>query len=348
MENPIQSWPPDGQLDPAEVIGLLPPALPEIDSLTNLLDKMPTEPPQIILGVLHKGCKLILGGTSKSNKSWSLLDMAVSVAGGIPWWGHETTRGHVLYINFELADWAIVRRLKTIITDPKGRQDAQGRQLSQFLDVWNLRGHAADISLLRPTIEEKLSAKQYSLIILDPAYKMLGDRDENANGEIGSMMNELERLCRATGAAIAIAHHFAKGNSADKSPIDRMSGAGAWARDPDAIIVLTPHETDGAFTASFILRNLPPKDEIVLRWQFPLMLKDETLDPDAIKRPQSANKKMTDSDFILTYLSPTPTAAKDILKATASAMSDRTCWNYLKRLTASGLISSTSTGYARK
>ena len=39
-------------------------------------------PPQIIEGVLHQGCKMILGGTSKSNKSWCLLDLAVSVASG--------------------------------------------------------------------------------------------------------------------------------------------------------------------------------------------------------------------------------------------------------------------------
>jgi RecA-family ATPase len=32
--------------------------------------------------ILHQGCKMILGGTSKSSKSWCLLDLGVSVASG--------------------------------------------------------------------------------------------------------------------------------------------------------------------------------------------------------------------------------------------------------------------------
>ena len=55
---------------------------------------------------------------------------------------------------------------------------------------------------------------------------MLGDRDENANGEIAGLMNELEASGQRTGAAVVIAHHFAKGDSTAKNAIDRMSGAG--------------------------------------------------------------------------------------------------------------------------
>ncbi len=32
---------------------------------------------------------MILGGTSKSNKSWCLLDLALSVASGREWWGRR-------------------------------------------------------------------------------------------------------------------------------------------------------------------------------------------------------------------------------------------------------------------
>jgi hypothetical protein len=105
----------------------------------------------------------------------------------------------------------------------------------------------------------------------DPAYKVLGNRDENANGEIADLMNELEALAQKTGAALVVAHHFAKGDSTAKSAIDRMSGAGAWSRDPDSIIVLTPHEEENCFTASTILRNLPQVPEFVLQWDYPLM-----------------------------------------------------------------------------
>ena len=61
---------------------MVPAPLPEIEFLRELAESVPTLPPQIIEGVLHQGCKMILGGTSKSNKSWCLLDLAVSVASG--------------------------------------------------------------------------------------------------------------------------------------------------------------------------------------------------------------------------------------------------------------------------
>ena len=122
--------------------------------------------------------------------------------------------------------------------------------MGKSLHIWNLRGHNADITLLRPGLEEQLTKHQFGLIIVDPAYKVLGDRDENANGEIASLMNEFEGLAQKTGAAIVVAHHFAKGDSTAKNAMDRMCGAGAWARDPDSIVVLTPHEEENCFTVN--------------------------------------------------------------------------------------------------
>jgi hypothetical protein len=38
---------------------------------------------------------MILGGTSKSNKSWCLLDLALSVASGEKWWGRRCVKKRV-------------------------------------------------------------------------------------------------------------------------------------------------------------------------------------------------------------------------------------------------------------
>jgi RecA-family ATPase len=173
---------------------------------------------------------MILGGTSKSNKSWCLLDLALSVASGQPWWGRKCTKLPVVYINFELRPWALAERLGALCL---ARPECKG--LKQLLALWNLRGHNADLTLLQPKLEEQLARHQFGLIILDPAYKVLGNRDENANGEIAGLMNALEALAQKTGAAIVVAHHFAKGDSTAKSAMDRMSGAGAW---PEIRIVL--------------------------------------------------------------------------------------------------------------
>jgi hypothetical protein len=60
------------QIDIAVDLGAVPPPLPEICFLEEFAASPPVAPPQIIEGVLHQGCKMILGGTSKSNKSWCL------------------------------------------------------------------------------------------------------------------------------------------------------------------------------------------------------------------------------------------------------------------------------------
>jgi hypothetical protein len=118
-----------------------------------------------------------------------------------------------------------------------------------------------------------------------------------------------------------------------------MSGAGAWARDPDSILVLTPHEEADCFTVSPVLRNLPQVDEFVVQWDYPLMLLAKDLNPDALRRPQSKNKVCTDSEFVDQLISDTPTARGTIVAAGAKiGISRASVDRYLGRLTEAGLI----------
>jgi len=324
------------QIDIAVDLGAVPPPLPEILTLEQLVEVATVPPPEIIEGVLHQGCKMILGGTSKSNKSWCLLDLAISAASGEKWWGRRCAKVAVVYINFELHVWAVAQRINALCA---ARPECKG--MGARLHVWNLRGRNADLTLLRPRLEEQLMRHQFGLIILDPAYKVLGDRDENANGEIASLMNELEALAQSTGAAVVVAHHFAKGDSTSKSAMDRMSGAGAWARDPDSIVVLTPHEEPDCFTVTSILRNLPQLPEFVVAWEFPLMRQAPELNPEALRRPQAKNKVCTDREFVENLVTSKPTSRGTIVsKARDLMISSATTDRYLKRLSEAGLICS--------
>jgi hypothetical protein len=277
---------------------------------------------------------MVLGGTSKSNKSWCLLDLALSVASGLPWWGRPCTKMPVVYLNFELQPWALAERLNALCG-----AKPECRVPRATLALWNLRGHNADLTLLRPKLQDQLAQHPFGLIILDPAYKVLGDRDENANGEIASLMNELEAMAQSSGAAVVVAHHFAKGDSTAKSAIDRMSGAGAWARDPDSIVVLTPHEEPDCFTVTSILRNLPQLPEFVVSWDYPLMKVARDLNPDALRRPQAKNKVCSDKEFVETALTCEPQNTSAICeRAETLGLSRRSTERYLQRLKANGLI----------
>jgi hypothetical protein len=320
---------------PIEVaLGLAQTSLPPIESGREIFLNPEPPPPELVQGVLHEGCKMILTGTSKSNKSWCLLDLALSVSTGRPWWGFPTTMARTLFINFELPRWSFQKRVESLV--------GARSELADFyhnFHPWHLRGYARDFRELRRILNRELAVKDFGLIILDPAYKLLGDRDENANGDITDLMNEFEGLAQSTGAAVVLAHHFAKGDPSVKDPMDRMSGAGVWARDPDSILVMTPHEEPNCFAVHTILRNLPMIEPFVLEWEFPLMQRVNHMDPDSIRRRKGKKKAMSDSRFISECLTSEGQSLQSIVaNAQKLHIGSATVQRYLQRLSAAGVI----------
>ncbi len=241
------------------------------------------EPPQLVEGVLHQGAKMVLGGPSKARKSWSLIDLMLSVSTGSSWWGFSTRRGRALYLNFELPAFALQYRI-TRIAAAKGIDDFTG------FDLWNLRGHATDFSALIPKILGRIRDTGYSLILIDPIYKGLGSRNENDAGDIASLLNEVEQLAVKSGAAVVFGAHFSKGNQAGKESIDRIGGSGVFARDPDVILTMTPHEDEDAHVIDLTLRALPPVKPFVVRWNESLFIADREADPARLKAVQGSPK----------------------------------------------------------
>jgi len=268
--------------------------LPEILDAGAWLQTQVERPAELIAGVLHRGSKFVLGGASKTFKTWALLDMAASVATGSPWWGLDTQRARVLYLNFEIQSPFIHGRFCTIcqrrgLTLPAGS-----------LLLWNLRGHAADFAALLPKIAARVEGDGFGLVILDPVYRGLGGRDENSAGDVADLLNEIEKLAVKTGAAVAFVAHFSKGSQAGKEHADRISGSGVFARDPDSIITLTRHEEAECFSVEATLRNFPPLEPFVVRWTWPLFERADGLNPDALKavagRPK--NKVPTLAEYL--------------------------------------------------
>jgi hypothetical protein len=251
--------------------------LPPIVSGADFTAQQHTEPAQVISGVLHRGSKGIYAGPSKACKTWVLLDLAFAVAAGDSWLDFPTAQGRVLYINFELQPFALHKRLHAIA-------GARDTCVPADLHIWNLRGHARPLCELVPHILRHAKDEGYSLIVPDPIYKTLAGRNENDAGDIGELCLELDDLAVQTGAAIFFGHHFAKGNAAGKNHIDRASGSGVWARDPDAILTATENEAEGCFSIEMTLRNFAPVDPFAVRWNHPRMTRDNAVDPLRLKK----------------------------------------------------------------
>jgi AAA domain len=253
--------------------------LPPVISARSLCANPPPTPPEIIEGILHRGGKMALGGGSKSFKTWTLLELAVRVATGQPWLGFPTTAGRVLYLNFELPDFSMERRIRDIC-------EAICIDVPEDLMLWNLRSHAADAATILPMIGREAKAGAVSFIILDPLYKLLGGRDENSSRDMADLMNNIENLAVNANAAVVFGSHYSKGNQAAKESIDRISGSGVLARDPDSLLTFTQHQVLDAFTVDLTLRNFPPQEPFVVRREHPLIVVDGKLDPANLKKPK--------------------------------------------------------------
>ena len=276
---------------------------------TFMDDESVVEPEQLIEGVLHRGAQLIIGGGSKGRKTWSFMDLAMCVSEGIPWWGWNTYRGKVLYLNFELQAFAMQKRMK-YIKDYYNSDKTKYQVSGENFDVWNLRGHAADIDMLRDRIGDQLNG--YSLVVFDPLYKMLGGRNENDAGDMGSLMNQLEQMAVNAGCSVVSGAHYRKGGPGEGKSSERMSGSGVLQRNPDAIItmsdldeqVLPKEDKEGEEGKEYeccviepILRNFQPYMPFGVYWDFPIFKKGDWINIQKVKGGGAATKKFFVEDI---------------------------------------------------
>lgn len=160
-------------------------------------------------------------------------------------------------------------------------------------------------------------------------------------------MSHFEGIAHDTGAAVLVPAHFAKGNASDKEAMDRISGSGVFARDPDSILTLTRHETEGAFTFEAILRTFPPASPVVVQWSHPVFRIAEDLDPARLKRVGRGKKY--DDAAVLGILGNRPMGYALWFGAAEKRfdMPERTFNDYLKRFVRQGKVikSGTSDAY---
>lgn len=248
------------------------------------------EPPQIIRGVIRAGQIGIMAASSKVGKSWALLALCLAVSTGRKWFDWETTVGRVLYINAELPEYDLQRRLK-ILCQIMGLE-----AVPDTLDVWHMRGESRTFKALIPDIMRKQrQAGPFGLIVPDPIYCFGDGRDENDNAEQALTMSELSQVAERTGAAVMAAHHFSKGNQSEKDHLDRASGAGMFARAVDTFITLTRHEEEACYIVESTTRSFARPESFVIRWEYPVWMVDPNLDPEKLKKRQggSAGAKYT-------------------------------------------------------
>lgn len=280
----------------------------ELESLTI------PEPVPIVEGLLCAGDMAMMGGQSKSMKSWWSQHLAICVTYGLHFMGRRCTRGNVLYVNLELKPHTIRYRTRAI----KSAKAICVPSIST-LTFLNLRHTKATALMLRNAINEHIEKAdhRFSLIVIDPFYMLAQGVDENAAGEMSQLLGEIAGISLDTGAAILMPAHFAKGNASAKESIDRISGSGVIARNMDAIFTLTRLVEEKTFVFEATVRALPPVDPIALRWEAPVFTTDDTLDPSNLLLPKKFGRPPKATDLQVLDLLEDTGMERDDWKTTA-------------------------------
>ena len=202
--------------------------LPAIEPLSAYEDNPPPLPEELIKGILRRGHKMLISGSSKAGKSFLLMELCIAIAEGRPWLGFSCKKGRVLYVNLEIDPASAINRFFRIY-------EALGIPANNAgsIIVWNLRGHAIPLDQLVPKLVRRVRDLNLDAIIIDPIYKVIMG-DENNASEMGAFCNQFDRICTETGCSVVYCHHHSKGAQGMKRAMDRASGSGVFARDPDA------------------------------------------------------------------------------------------------------------------
>lgn len=212
--------------------------LPEPEELDVIWDNMPELAPSLIDGILREGHKMLIAGPSKAGKSFALIQLCISIAEGSPWFGFDCAQGKVLYVNLELDRASCLHRFKDVYV-------ALGQQPTNIanISIWNLRGKSLPMDQLAPKLIRRAEKKGYKAIIIDPIYKVITG-DENSADQMANFCNQFDKVCTELKCAVIYCHHHSKGNQTAKRSMDRASGSGVFARDPDALIDLLEIEAE--------------------------------------------------------------------------------------------------------
>ena len=218
--------------------------LPDPESLADAWNNMPELAPPLIDGVLRQGHKMLLAGPSKAGKSFALIELCVAIAEGREWLGWRCAQGRVLYVNLELDPASALHRFR----DVYGALGWEPANIGN-IDVWNLRGRSVPMDRLAPSLIRRALKTRPIAVVIDPIYKVITG-DENSADQMAAFCNQFDKVAQQVGCAVIYCHHHSKGYQGGKRSMDRASGSGVFARDPDALLDMTELEMTDACRAA--------------------------------------------------------------------------------------------------
>jgi len=198
--------------------------------------------PMIVEDLIAQGLT-ILGGSPKIGKSWLALDLALSVAEGVPFLGKSVHKTGVLYYCLEDTYLRVRNRMHELVDEPPD---------NLYLTTTSERigsGFTKDIvNFLR-------DHRDVDLIIVDTLQKIRGADDNSGSGSYGKDYDEVGRLkeiADLNNKTVVVIHHLRQ-KPDPNDPFNEIAGTNGITGVSDTNIVLKRRE--GSSTAEMIIRG---------------------------------------------------------------------------------------------
>lgn len=225
------------------------------------LDKPGPEHEYLIDDFLTVGEKCVIGGPSRSGKSFLAIHAAMSIARGVDFFGRPAQKGLVVYQAGEGAR-GIKKRLRAYRShhNVPPTEKVPFVLLQSQVDLWRPDGDTG------PLIEEIAHiAKAYPdplrLVVIDTLATATGGADENSGRDMGAVMQNISKINNQTGASVLLVHHMnAQGG--------KLRGHTSIYANVDQVILVRNNEDTKVRT---VVLDKQKDDEDGIRFQFELL-----------------------------------------------------------------------------
>ncbi len=240
----------------AESLPPLPEPVAARPPLLRHVRELLTNPPAVrwlVRDILEADTLAMIYGQPGAGKSFLALDLAASIACGVPWFGQRTRQGAAVYILGE-GGAGVSRRLRAWqLSHPEAHLEAAPLFVSRRMVPL---GESEAVAEIEAAIEEA-NVGQPSIVWIDTLARAAAGLDENSARDMGELVKACDAIRERHGCAVVLVHHAghgqdrARGSSAIKAALDTEISA---SKDGEVITVQSTKSKEGEPFKPFYFR----------------------------------------------------------------------------------------------
>lgn len=197
---------------------------------------------------------ILLYGESGAGKSWTALDLALSIATGSPWGPRETRPGRVLYLTLEDCKAGTLPRARAWM---KARGLTVPDDTLKLIDEPVQLDSDAEVAAFIQAVRE--SGFRPDLTIFDTLALSTAGIDENTAKDAGAVVGNVKRIQRELESAVMLVHH------AKKDDPRTYRGSTSWMAAVDTMMAVVKRD-DGGFIIECSKQRSAPRFQTT-RWK---------------------------------------------------------------------------------